>query len=855
MRNHFGGGRYVITACGEDEAAIEDPGAGHGLLTGRLLRELRASSEEPRSLHAVLLAVRRAVINRAIECDVVQTPLVVAEPGEEFLWPALRAGRHYSALEGLDDPAPATSSPDSLLDHGVPATALQRWRTEVHELTPVQVLAVNDGGLLRGGSVVAVAPTSSGKTLIGELAALRSARSGGKTVFVLPTRALVNEQFERFVELYGEVGLGVLQATGESGERIPAILDGRFTIAVMTYEICAALVVSRPSLLERISALVVDEIQTIADRDRGATLEFLLTAALAVPEQRRPQIIGLSAVLGDDFGDLDGWLGARGVHSRYRPVPLVEGTLDPLGRYRFRDADGVLAEEQLVTEALSYDPGFTSVDAAVRRAVEDGQQVIIFRNTRRRVREHAKRLAGMLGLPPSRVALPADEEIRARSLLNHCLNRGVALHSAEFSKEERRAVERAFRASDSGVRVLVSTTTLASGVNLPAETVFVAELYHEDETGSQPYTWGEVRTMAGRAGRRGQTTRGRAIILVGGDPEAEQGVWDRYLLAPPDRPLSVLLDEPQLTSVLLRVIAVLQSPGRQVKWKDVLAFLARSFAAHQIRVANPAGVVPQEPLRNALDTLMDLGLLQPANGVLELTALGDVVSRGSLEVRSVSQVVKVLRTLDPAEVTAEVLIAVAQLTVELDACARLGDGGRKSKAPLHFTQRVRELGLPTSVMDAVSHGSAGLERCKRVIACLRWVRNVPLPQIENGLASASWADAGPVRQVVLRTRDVIETVIDAAAQVHPDVDLGAFAFLPAQLDFGVCRGLAAVALHADGRLTRWHFLRLLSAGIGTSVAVLGAGDELLASSVGAELVATLKAAAALAAETEQAEVL
>lgn len=851
VRDHFGGSRYVITACGEDEEAIEDPRSGHGLLTGRLLEEMCASPDGPRSLHDVLQAVRRSVIGRALACEKRQTPLVVSELSDGASWPILLPGRQYSALVGAEAPAPATTSPESLLDHGVPAAALQRWREEIHELMPIQVKAVNDGGVLRGGNVLAVAPTSSGKTLVGELAALRAARRGGRTVFLLPTRALVDEQFDRFAGLYGEVGLGVVQATGESGERIPAILDGRFTIAVMTYEICAGLAVSRPELLEKISVVVVDEIQTIAEPGRGATLEFLLTAVLAVPEQRRPQIVGLSAVLPDDFSELDGWLDARGVRDRYRPVPLVRGTLDPAGRYRFLDTEGAEAEEQLVIEPPSYDPEFDAVDAVVREAVRSGQQVVIFRNTRRRARDHADRLAKTLGLPPARVSLPPGEEIRARSFLKSCLRGGVAVHSAEFSKEERRAVERAFRERDSGIRVLVATTTLAKGVNLPAETVVVVELHHDGEQGSRPYSVGDLQNMAGRAGRRGQAGRGRAIIPVAADRDAEQDIWDRYLLAPPGRVRSVLLDGSTLPTVLLRVIALLQQHGRRLRWRDVMSFLSRSFAAHQIRMADPTRAIPQEPVLRTLTQLMELGFLHHDDENLELTALGGVVSRGSLDVRSAMEVVRVLRALRPEEVTAEVLVAASQLTVELDASARLGEGGQRSRPPLYFTHRLRELGLPQPVVDALEEGSHGRERCKRVIACVTWARNVPLPQVESSLAAA-WSDPGPVRQVVLRTRDVIETVIAVAAQVHPGMDLRAVELLPAQLDFGVSRGLAAVALHAGGRLTRSHWLGLLSNGVDTSAAILGAEDELLASSVGSGLVPTLRTAAELAVDTEAA---
>ena len=65
-------------------------------------------------------------------------------------------------------------------------------------LNQLQQDAVNEAGLLEGRNVLVMAPTSSGKTMIGELAALRATQNGGRSVFLLPTKALVNEQQDKF---------------------------------------------------------------------------------------------------------------------------------------------------------------------------------------------------------------------------------------------------------------------------------------------------------------------------------------------------------------------------------------------------------------------------------------------------------------------------------------------------------------------------------------------------------------------------------------------------------------------------------------------------------------------------------
>ena len=76
----------------------------------------------------------------------------------------------------------------------------------------------------------------------------------------------------------------------------------------------------------------------IADRSRGANLEFLLTLIrMRRREGIEPQIIALSAVIGDT-NILEQWLSARLLRRTERPVPLDEGLLLGDGTFRYIDA-------------------------------------------------------------------------------------------------------------------------------------------------------------------------------------------------------------------------------------------------------------------------------------------------------------------------------------------------------------------------------------------------------------------------------------------------------------------------------------------------------------------------------------
>ena len=74
-------------------------------------------------------------------------------------------------------------------------------------------------------------------------------------------------------------------------------------------------------------------------------------------------------------------------------------------------------------------------------------------------------------------------------------------------------IERAFRDPDGQVRMLAATMTVAAGVNTPASTVIIVE--HDFPWQNQAYSVGEMRNMAGLAGRLGFRETGRAMHLHG----------------------------------------------------------------------------------------------------------------------------------------------------------------------------------------------------------------------------------------------------------------------------------------------------------------------------------------------------
>jgi hypothetical protein len=263
---------------------------------------------------------------------------------------------------------------------------------------------------------------------------------------------------------------------------IPALMRGQYDLCLLTYEKFASLAIGCPHIFEQVGTVVVDEIQMIADVSRGANLEFVLTLLrIRRRAEIEPQLIALSAVIGDTNG-LERWLGARLLRRNERPVPLDEGILRADGRFRFLNSSGV---EQITDPVIrpEYRKGSSQdwIVPLVRKLVAEGKQVIVFRETKGAARGCALYLGEALGLPPAQLALdglPATDPSLASTALREALSHGVAFHNSDLDRDERLIIEEQFRAAGTSLRVIAATTTLAMGVNTPAEAVVIAGLEH-----------------------------------------------------------------------------------------------------------------------------------------------------------------------------------------------------------------------------------------------------------------------------------------------------------------------------------------------------------------------------------------
>ncbi len=192
-------------------------------------------------------------------------------------------------------------------------------KENITELRPSQEKSVN-AGLLEGKSLLVCTPTASGKTLIAELASLKSILEGkGKTIYIVPLKALASEKFKDFKRRYEHL-IKIAMSIGDLDSADPYLHD--YDLIITTSEKFDSLIRHKAPWLDEIKTVIADEVHLLNDAGRGPTLEILLTILKQM--LKNVQIIGLSATIGNPE-KLACWLGATLVIDDWRPVVLHKG--------------------------------------------------------------------------------------------------------------------------------------------------------------------------------------------------------------------------------------------------------------------------------------------------------------------------------------------------------------------------------------------------------------------------------------------------------------------------------------------------------------------------------------------------
>ena len=666
-----GQGRILFAASAPHEEALEDPRTCHGLFTKAIL-DCLLSATEPVSVVGLVDRVIGMVQVNAHRFGHIQTPTMFGQVEGQVTLPPCQRGVSYYALFPERGSIKTTGDFDDLAGYGIPGEVLAAWKDRFSGgLNPLQIAAVNDHGVLDGTSLLVVAPTSAGKTFVGEMAALRVISEGRKAIFLLPFKALVNEKFEDFSAIYGDkIGLRVVRCSGDWQDQVPAVLNGKYDIAFFTYEKFLNLSVTAPHVLNQLGLVILDEAQFITDPSRGMAVELLLTNLVTVRQRGvTPQLIALSAVIGD-VSEFDRWLDCELLMTTERPVPLTEGVLDRSGAWKFAAADGGSRVEQVLDRALirqrrSKPSSQDVVVPLVRQLVAQGEKVIVFRSSRGASSGCAEYLARELCLPPARTVVAAlpDVDLSATSQrLREALSGGVAFHTGDLNRDERVAVERGFRDPAGGIHVLVATSTVAAGVNTPASTVVIVETAFPG-VDDRPYTVAQHKNMAGRAGRLGFEDNGKAILLAETGMERES-YFRRYIQGQPE-PITSSFDARHPGTWVIRLLAQVKAVGRDA----MIDLVCNTYGGY---LATRADTTWRSRMIVFLESLLgrliadELYYVEEHGGDLRLTMLGRACGESPLSLESAMRTVELLQKLDRDNVSLESLLVLVEALPERD---------------------------------------------------------------------------------------------------------------------------------------------------------------------------------------------
>ncbi|MDP9179613.1 MAG: hypothetical protein M3O61_18225 [Gemmatimonadota bacterium] len=307
------------------------------------------------------------------------------------------------------------------------------------------------------------------------------------------------------------------------------------------------------------------------------------------------------------------------------------------------------------------------------------------------------------------------------------------------------------------------------------------------------------------------STQGDAMILVESVHHLETQ-WERYIVAEGERiesRLGGLADQDLVLALLSIVVAG--------SVRDIVASAAESFWGYPLRENADWLAQQRTRVEGALGPLVAEGFVVADGGTYRLTEAGRVCGVFGMKVASARKVLSTTRTLlaNGAEVTGADLLALAQLTTELDAVYT-------PMASQEAWDWQSQPGLSTRPLlgEALSGGAEapeiGAKRIKRLDILTQWLGGQPLLAIEGKVSNdAATPVIGEIRYIAGRTADMLLPVTALIGACDPASGARLIPIareLIPRLELGV--GVAAGRLHKAGvGLTRLQALSLEKAGI------------------------------------------
>jgi helicase len=488
-------------------------------------------------------------------------------------------------------------------------------------LYPPQELALSKG-VMNGNNILVTTPTSSGKTLIGLMGMINILNKGKKVVYLTPLKALATEKLNEFkiiqnLSCFKNRKINIAISTGDYDSYGTELIDK--DIIILTNEKMDSILRHDANWIFDVGLFIIDEIHLLTERERGPTLEIILTKIKLMPQ--KPQIIGISATVSnsDDVAD---WLRCEQIQSKWRPTELIEGVYN-YGKVTMNN--GTAFEIDNIGVVDNSTSGIISL--AMDSITNDGAQSLVFAETRKRTVSLAKKTSETVSkfldksskLSAHKIGveiLKQGDDTELNRTLSSTVTKGVGFHHAGLGIKSRQIVENAFR--NGIIKILFATPTLAAGVNLPARRVVITSIFRYDYEygGNIPLSILQYKQLCGRAGRPAYDKYGEAIIIADSRTNPED-LYNHFVLGEPEPIVSQLMNERALR---VHVLGVIASRPKILK-SELLYFFEETFLSKYHR---------NESISFEIDSLLqylsDEGLIIMRNELLMATKFGKRIS-------------------------------------------------------------------------------------------------------------------------------------------------------------------------------------------------------------------------------------
>lgn len=368
------------------------------------------------------------------------------------------------------------------------------------------------------------APTGAGKTNVALLTIVHQLKQNiqdgqlqthqFKIIYIAPMKALAAEMTANFNKRLGALGVSVRELTGDMQLTKQEIQRTQMIVTTPEkWDVVTRKGTGDVSLTSIVRLLIIDEVHLLHG-DRGPVVEALVARTLRQVEstQSMIRIVGLSATL-PNYVDVARFLrvnphkGLFYFDHRFRPVPLSQTFV------------GVKATKPL---QQMTDMDYVCYNHVVNM-VRQGHQVMVFvhaRNATVRTAQSLKELASKSDMLKHFLAEGQAKYMNKafassrNKYLGELFNSGFSVHHAGLTRTDRNLVEKYF--AEGLIKVLVCTSTLAWGVNLPAHAVIIrgTEIYDAKHGSYVDLSILDVLQIFGRAGRPQFDTSGHAVIIT-----------------------------------------------------------------------------------------------------------------------------------------------------------------------------------------------------------------------------------------------------------------------------------------------------------------------------------------------------